>query len=79
MPNQNIEFKTFLDKKKLNCQIWVISKGEVRVLWQEVRVFHLGCQIRVEILLFRVEIPDFVFLLFWCLYIYIYMKYDILN
>ena len=39
IPNQNIEFKTFLDKKKLNFQIRVILKGEVRVLWQEVRVF----------------------------------------
>ena len=39
MPNQNLESTTILDKKKLNFQIRVILKGEVRVLWQEVRVF----------------------------------------
>ena len=64
IPNQNVEFKTFLDKEKLNFQISVKLKGEVRVLW--LGFFHFGCQIRVEILLFRVEIPDFGFPLFWC-------------
>ena len=39
IPNQNIEFKTFLDKKKVNFQMRVILKGEVRVLRQEVRGF----------------------------------------
>ena len=39
IPNQNLESKTILDKKKPNFQIRVILKGEVRVLWQEVRFF----------------------------------------
>jgi hypothetical protein len=31
IPNQNLESKTFSDKKKLNFQIRVILEGEVRV------------------------------------------------
>jgi hypothetical protein len=46
IPNQNLESIHFLDKKNLIFQIWVTLKGEVRILWQEVRVFlNLGVRL----------------------------------
>jgi hypothetical protein len=48
IPNQNLESTTILDTKKPNFQIRVILTGEVRVLWQEVRVF-LICNLGVRL------------------------------
>ena len=52
--------RTFLDKKKLNFQIRVYYRVKLgfHVSWQEVRALQFGCQIRVQILLFRVEFLD---------------------